>query len=256
MIIKHGKTNNTQRYLCKCCYKSFVATTKTPLARLRLKEKWLDYFQCMLESKVLRKIASQLEIDLKTSFRWRHRFLIIASNTNAQRMEGIIEADETFFPYSRKGCRHLTRKPRKRGGIKGQGRKNADWVSVVTVRDRAENTYEAILPHISTKSLTDELSEKLKFDSVLCTDGNPVYLKFCDNNHLIHKRLNISKGIRVIEKVFHIQNVNSYHSRIHGWIARFHGVATKYLSHYLGWFRFMDTTKNCNKTASLFFNNS
>ena len=163
-IIRHGKTNNTQRYLCKCCCKTFVARTKTPLARLRLKDKWLDYFQCMLESKVLRTIASQLKINLKTSFRWRHRFLIVASKTNAESMEGIIEADETFFPYSQKGCRTLTRKPRKRGGIKGQGRKNEDWVSVVTVRDRAKNTYEAILPHISTKSLTDELNEKLKFD--------------------------------------------------------------------------------------------
>ena len=103
--------------------------------------------------------------------------------------------------------------------------------------------------HVTTQALTEELKGKLKVDSVLCTDGNPVYLQFSDNNHLIHKRLNISKGIRVIEKVFHVQNVNAYHSRLHGWITRFHGVATKYLSHYLGWFRFMDTTENCNENS-------
>ena len=249
IINRHGKTDNKQRYRCKNCGRTFVATTKTPLARLRHKNKWHHYFQCMLESKVLRVIAKQLTIDLKTSFRWRHRFLLVASNTNAKIIEGIIEADETFFPYSEKGSPHLTRKPRKRGGIRGKGRKSEEWVPVVTVRDRAQNTYEAILPHVTTQALTEELKGKLKVDSVLCTDGNPVYLQFSDNNHLIHKRLNISKGIRVIEKVFHVQNVNAYHSRLHGWITRFHGVATKYLSHYLGWFRFMDTTENCNENS-------
>ena len=47
-----------------------------------------------------------------------------------------------------------------------------------------------------------------------------------------HKSLNLTKGIRVIEKVFHIQNVNAYHGRLHGWMYRFKGVATKYLDNY------------------------
>ncbi|MFD1592692.1 IS1595 family transposase, partial [Alteromonas oceani] len=37
------------------------------------------------------------------------------------------------------------------------------------------------------------------------------------------------------------------HSRLKAWIKRFHGVATKYLEHYLGWFRFMDTPENLNE---------
>ncbi|WP_269801169.1 hypothetical protein [Psychromonas sp. MB-3u-54] len=36
-----------------------------------------------------------------------------------------------------------------------------------------------------------------------------------------HKAVNLTKGIRVIEKVFHIQNVNAYHGRLHGWMNRF-----------------------------------
>jgi hypothetical protein len=30
-------------------------------------------------------------------------------------------------------------------------------------------------------------------------------------------------------------------------MGRFHGVATKYLESYLGWFRFLDTNQNPNK---------
>ena len=95
--------------------------------------------------------------------------------------------------------------------------------------------------------MSNELRGKLEKDSVLCTDGFKAYIKFSSDNDLIHKRLNIAGGIRTIEKVFHIQNVNAYHSRLKSWISRFHGVATKYLENYLGWHRFMDNSINCNE---------
>jgi hypothetical protein len=47
-------------------------------------------------------------------------------------------------------------------------------------------------------------------------------------------------GIRVVDHAFHIQNANVYHSRLKGWMARFHGVATKYLPNYLGWRRCLE----------------
>ena len=40
--------------------------------------------------------------------------------------------------------------------------------------------------------------------------------------------------------VFHIQNVNAYHSRLKTWMRRFNGVATKYLPNYLGWRRMFE----------------
>ena len=70
LINRHGKTGAMQRYRCKNCLKTFNAVTHTPLARLRHKEKWLDYLQCMISGKVLRESASDCDINLKTSFRW------------------------------------------------------------------------------------------------------------------------------------------------------------------------------------------
>ena len=248
LINRHGKVNKIQRYRCKNCSKTFVATTGTPLARLRYKELWLDYIRCMLDSKVLRVCAEECRINLKTSFRWRHRFLALPSTLKANRLEGIIEADETLFPYSEKGSKKLSRPPHKRG-MKAQkrGRSKEDWVPVLTVRDRAKNTYEAILPDVTTETLHQELVGKLEKDSVLCSDGYKPYIALSEKNDLIHKRLDVAGGIKVIDKVFHIQNVNAYHSRLKLWIKRFHGVATKYLDHYLGWFRYMDTPENLNE---------
>jgi len=34
--------------------------------------------------------------------------------------------------------------------------------------------------------------------------------------------------------------VNAYHGRLRQWLARFHGVASRYLPSYLGWRRALD----------------
>lgn len=47
-----------------------------------------------------------------------------------------------------------------------------------------------------------------------------------------------SDGKERVKGLYHIQNVNNYHSRLKGWIQRFNGVATKYFDHYLSWFQF------------------
>lgn len=222
--------------------------TNTPLARLQHKEKWLDYLQCMISGKVLRESARDCDINLKTSFRWRHRFLQLLSTMKANLLEGIVEADETLFARSEKGSRKLERKARKRGmKAKKRGRSKEDWVPVLTVWDRGKHTYETVLSCVSTEQLNKELQGKIVKDSVLCSDGFRPYIKFAQGHDLIHKRLSLAAGVQVVEKVFHIQNVNAYHSLLKAWMERFHGVATKYLDNYLGWFRFLDTDKNPHK---------
>lgn len=47
-----------------------------------------------------------------------------------------------------------------------------------------------------------------------------------------------------------IQNVNSYHSRLKKWMGRFNGVATKYLQHYLAWFRYIDSKEYENTSSN------
>ena len=54
-----GKSNGMQRYRCKSCLKTFNAVTGTPLARLRKKEKWLEYSEAMIESLSDRKAVKK-----------------------------------------------------------------------------------------------------------------------------------------------------------------------------------------------------
>ena len=69
---------------------------------------------------------------------------------------------------------------------------------------------------------------------------------------LRHEPINIAAGERVRDKVFHIQNVNAYDSRLKAWMRPFNGVATRYLQNYLGWRRMIEgLAKSINPTAIL-----
>jgi transposase-like protein len=150
-IKRNGKLNMMQRYRCNACSKTFNATTKTPLAKLHYKDKWLTYFSDMIEGDVLRKSALKCSMNLKTSFRWRHRLLELPALLKATSLQGIIEMDETFFAYSEKGSRSLSRPAKKRAEkAKKRGRSKQDWVAVMTARDRSKHTYEAVLSSVSS----------------------------------------------------------------------------------------------------------
>ena len=56
-IARWGSASGLQRYRCVACKATFNALTGTPLARLRKKEKWLDYAQQMQQGASVRKSA-------------------------------------------------------------------------------------------------------------------------------------------------------------------------------------------------------
>ena len=86
-----------QRYRCNSCSATFNAFSCTPLARLRYPEKWNNYLTGMTCSMTLRASASEYGIALETAFRWRHRFLEVINNDQAEELCDITELDETFF---------------------------------------------------------------------------------------------------------------------------------------------------------------
>ena len=235
-----GYQAGAPRYRCRHCRHTFTAFTGTPLARLRYKARWLTYSEALQEGLTVRKAAQRCGIHKNTSFRWRHRFLTRPADCKAEHLHGIVEADETYFPYSCKGQRHLSRPPRQRGKqihARGTG---AEQVPVLVVRDRAGATADVQLPVSNTQVVTACLSPLLPGDSILCSDGATVYRQAAHHLGIRHRPINLAQGIRVVAGVYHIQNVNAYDSRLKSWMKRFHGVATKYLKNYLGWRRWLE----------------
>jgi transposase-like protein len=113
-LVSWGRLNALARYRCKDCGRTFNALTKTPMARLRKKEQWLDHAKAMLEGTSVAKAAQACGVHYTTAFRWRHRFLGAPATDKPKKLHGLVEADETFILESFKGRRSgLPRPPRK-----------------------------------------------------------------------------------------------------------------------------------------------
>lgn len=239
-LYRWGKVSGLQRYRCRQCNRTFNALTGTPLARLRHKDKWFEYEQAMIRGLSIRKSADSCEITKNTSFKWRHRFLQIPATPQTGKMNGIVEADETYFLESFKGQRRLPRSARKRGGKAVKKGTSKEQVPVLVVRDRHGETADCILRGTSTQQIEPALIPLLNKDVILCTDGMPAYKQIARQANIVHRPVNIAAGQRVINNIYHIQNVNAYDSRLKQWMRKFHGVATRYLGNYLGWHRMID----------------
>ena len=240
-VNRWGHSHGLQRYRCGDCSKTFNALTGTPLSRLRHKAQWVRYARELIQGHSVRHAADATGVHRNTSFRWRHRFLTQAQEDKAKSLTGIAEADETFFLESFKGQkRGIPRLARRRGG-KGKGRGTGpDQIPVLLARDRHGGVYDDILKGTSTAEISRALEGRIGSDTVLCADGAAAYRLFAEEENILLKEINRSRGQHVVERVFHIQNVNAYGSRLKQWMRRFNGVATRYLANYLAWRRLLE----------------
>jgi transposase-like protein len=239
-----GQASGLQRFRCLGCGRSYNALTGTPLARLRKKERWLPYLQCVLESRTVRDTAHVVGVHRTTSFRWRHRFVPGAMRDRPATLSAIVEADETYRLESQKGSRNLTRRPRKRGGVARRRGVTREHDCLLVARDRSGQTldFHTGRGQVTVAQLHRCLKPVLPADVLLISDGAVAYRHFAAQAGVTHESVNIKAGIRA-RGAIHIQNVNSWHSRFKTWLVRFRGVASRYLINYSGWQRVLDARR-------------
>lgn len=208
----------------------------------------------MLQGHSLRKSAHLVGVTWVTLFYWRHKLLKTLQQIDIPSFQGIVEMDETYFLYSQKGHRNITdRKPRKRGGSAKLRGISHEQVCVLVARDRAKRTISKVtcMGRILKTQVDRVVGKKLSSTNVLCTDAWRAYKTYAKEKAIPHYRLKSNEGTHVIKGIYHIQNVNSYHSRLKQWLYRFKGVASKYLDHYLAWFRFLEARGHENSIHNL-----
>lgn len=241
-LYRDGSASGLQRFRCCACGRTFNSLTGTPLAHLRLKNKWLAYCDTLLDpGSTVRGAAQDLGVHRTTSFRWRHRLLAWVKHDLQTPLRGIVEADEMYLLESQKGSRKMTRAPRKRGGHACKRGISQEQVCVLVARDREGRTHDAVTgtgPPTAAK-LVEHLKPALDKDVLLVTDSHAAYRSFAHRHGIHHVRINVRLGQHA-RGAIHVQNVNSYHSRFRGWLLHFRGIATRYLDNYCGWRRALD----------------
>jgi transposase-like protein len=240
-VVLWGSASALPRYRCKACRRTFNALTKTPLAHLRMKDKWAAQAAAMIEGVSTAKAARQCGVHYTTAFRWRHRFLASLSGDKPSNLKGIVEGDETFIRESFKGKRAgMPRKPRKRGEKAAKRGLSVEQIPVIVARDRMGATTDAVLPKLDRASITAALGGVVTPDNTFCCDGGSAIVAFARRSGITAHVLPVPGKPNPAAPAFHLNNVNAYHGRLKEWMRRFHGVATKNLPNYLGWRRALE----------------
>ena len=249
-IVKNGFRNSIQRFICKDCNKSFTVRTNTITEHSKKSfETWSKFIECMMNSFTVRRSAEICGINKDTAFIWRHKVLDALQNMqNSVELNGVVEADETFFALSFKGNHKksttftMPRKAHKRGkDIHTRGLSHEQvCVPCAVNRNRLSIAKITNLGRVGAKDIHHAFDNRIEPNSILCTDAIACYNDLVRTEKLELIQLKTGKSKLGI---YHIQHINSYHSMLKNFMIRFHGVATKYLNNYLIRHNFLNYAK-------------
>jgi len=253
-ISGNGKHNGVQRYVCRECKKYFRETTGSLTHNLKKSDLLSKYIYNMLLGYSIRKCGNQTGISIQTSFDWRHKIISSFNELRPSTFEGIVESDDIFFLESGKGNRELERKSRSRGGKATKRGISNEQVAVVVTQDRNGNQELAVVKkgRISKNDLDKTLGSKLEKGAILCTDAHRSYTAFAKSKEIEHHKFIANKGQRIVNQVYHVQNVNNTAKRLRTWMRPYNGVATKYLQNYLNWFMVLEKIKHNSNQLKAF----
>jgi len=206
----------------------------------------------MISRLSLRKSAKLIGIDTATAFFWRHKILeAVKISMKVDPIQGVIEADEIFLRLNFKGNhkKDILPRPAHQTGEKCKMNISKEKVCIAGAIDNGGSIIMDLmcLGAISHDKLTNFYNGLVAAGSVLCTDCHMSYVKFAENLELKHKRIII--GDYNI-KLYTIKHIKALQNNMMQWLRNFKGVATKYLSNYLTFYKLVQnvtsgTTPTC-----------
>ena len=265
-VVKNGKRKDgIQRFLCRDCKKSFIPSSCSITSGTRKDlSVWAKYLKCMSDKKTLKETAEECSISVTTAFYWRHKILdALKEVTDRVCLDGIVEADETFFNVSYKGNHKksrqfkMPRKAHKRGNDIHRKGLSSEKVCVPCAVDVDGISFArpVKLGKVSSECLIDMFSGNVSPSAVLCTDNEKAYRLSASKNDIRLIQTDTDKHITSVNGItYGIQRVNAYHNSLKNFITRFHGVSTKHLEHYIIWNNLISNNRrNQKENISLMF---
>ena len=258
----HTKAGN-QRYRCNSCHKTFTATSNTPLHGMKKDYRTIKRFIfAMVNGWSLDRTAAYCKIHRNTAYRWRHKILDAVSKAVSNVvLDGIVEADGTYFEESFKGNHKndgftLPREKHVRGSqlphlainpwrpqLKKRGVSNDKiCVACMVSRDGGVISRTVSKGRPTADCVESVLNGIIAPGAHFCTDRHTSYLKYAKSANLDHIRVKGTTGS--MYGIYHIQHVNQFHQQLRKFVDEdLHGVSTKHLHKYLAWNVFLKSNK-------------
>ena len=244
VFIRKGIQGGKQRFQCKSCGKKFTYDSKQLTSHSHQSmESWVVVLEDTLSLASLDSTAEKIGVCHSTAFHMRHKLLVYIEEvvTNSAPLEALIEADETYMIESQKGTKVTHRKPRRHGEPSGKRGLSNEQMCICVAADRNHHVIARCVNRAKpgSEDIMNALGDHIAEKSVLIFDGITSYnylaeQKECEKVSLV--------GHESYNKVFHLNTVNSLHSRFKEMMRKLRGVATKYLNRYVALFSLIAMT--------------
>lgn len=239
-VHRWGQFAGRQRFRCTGCERTFSDLTGSPAAYIKKLSLWHRHAECMASATSVRRTAARLRINPTTAFRWRHRLLDHLRTRPSEPLADWIELDETRFPYSEKGQR-AGYAPARRRGLVGWERLQHHQTAVVIASDRRGH-----LIHVKCVGRRPTLAEMergvgdwIVGRPTICAEQGRfgIARRLAQGRQGAYRdaRRRAARPSHGSGTLVHIRTARAARHRLHAWMARFRGVATKYLANYLVW---------------------
>lgn len=241
-FIRKGFSNGKQRYQCKNCGAKFTFDTgKITAHSHQSPDKWIVAVEDTLNGSSIDDLAEHINVYHSTAFNIRHKILNALENliSEVDSLSGMIEADETYVLESQKGVKVTHRKARLHGAKASKRGLSCEQICICVATDRDGHMYSKSVNRAkpNCSDIMNALDHKITDDSIFMCDGADSYNELIKGHNC--KKVELI-GHENYDKVYHLNTVNSIHSRIKALYAHYHGVATKYLNRYLAMFTFVE----------------
>ncbi len=242
-VVKNGHKCRKQEYLCKCCRKTYVSTTKTLMADSHQpREVWEEVIQYTVSGSSIDYTAKKVGLTHDCVFNMRHKILIAIRDILAEEkicLSGVSELDETFVLDSYKGSSlpdSVLRPTRKHGAVAQKRGISNEYVCICTGVERKGSAMAETVNRAkpSSAELQSVFGSHISEDALVLCDGLKSYLALEGSTGCSIKDISMGENGRF----YNLNTVNNFHSFIKNRYIFYRSVATKYLNRYNALFSF------------------
>ena len=238
-IVRNGKKCGKQRYLCRCCGRTFVTTTHTVMSMSHYPASvWKEVVADTMDGCSIDHTVERMKLSHQCVFNMRHKLLLAMQDMLSSSpvvLGKVSELDETYVLENLKGKKlpEGAGRPARKHGAKAQKRGLSD--EYICINTGIQRDGGAIAEAVNrAKPDSGELLEvykgHLEDGTLLLCDGLKSYRVLRDLAECVIKDINTASPAEV--NFFHLNTVNNFHSFIKDRYDYYRGVATKYLNRY------------------------
>jgi transposase-like protein len=227
-----GEKHRPGTLQCNGCRKQFTVTVGTVMEDTHIPlQKWVLAFHLMCSSKKgISALQLQRQLGLgsyRTAWHMCHRIRHAMKDTNGPKLDGVVEADETYVGGM----------PRKIPGAKRPMGRNSKKVPVVALVERDGKMHARPIDKVTIKNLRKAFEEHVKETATIHTDElieyKAVTAGYAKHESVCHSREEYARGN------VHCNSAESFFALLkRGVHGTFHHVSKKHLQRYCDEFSF------------------